>query len=68
MTDAEERSAFEAWAETEGYRVDRYVTDDREYIIAGAQCAWEGWKAGRAALSHPPQPGLNPPVQNKEGA
>lgn len=44
------REEFEAWAVSDGYEIEK--SDDKRFTYSchETECAWNGWKASRAAL------------------
>jgi Lar family restriction alleviation protein len=52
----DERERFEAWADEQGYSIDRETCAPRDYIGSGAADAWDAWQAAkRDALTQAPQ-------------
>lgn len=45
------RVEFEAWARDQGYCLRRTTWDGADYVEHGAESAWLGWQASRAALA-----------------
>lgn len=51
---SDERAAFEAWARSDGYRVER-APEPFVYDMGSTACVWKAWQA-RAALAQGAKP------------